>query len=622
MLLFHAGIPALSGGYLGVDAFFVLSGFLITSLLVREHERTGRISFPDFYARRIRRLLPAALVLVAATFAGAALLLPDIVARQQAWADGIASLLSVANIRFIAIATDYFAPTVEPSPFLQMWSLGVEEQFYLAWPALLALGLSAFHGDRGRMALATGVASAASLLLFAGGTLGPEATFYSLPTRAWELGIGALLALRGVRTGASQTPPLLLLAAAILLPAFDAGLGTLGSILACAAVALAIVGGRRPSRGGTLLASRPLRYLGKISYSLYLWHWPALVLLAPRIGVAAAVLLAFAAAAFSERFVEAPFRVGGLSGAPARRVLALGAASLLVGAGLAAALRPTLDGTIVIHPDGGTGGAGIEIRPRLAELSGDTPYEALGACYAQREDDAPPAIGCIFGDRAGRIRIALVGDSYAAQWYPALERIAGASGAALFVLAKTGCPQLLVPTRLVSTAAEYRSCAPYGEGSRSRLAAFDPDLIVTAYGEFALAAPRGRDDAREADAMRAGLKELLSIAPVAYIAPVPVQPMDPVSCLDAHRADPGACAADATAGATFPLAGRDRLALAGLRLFVVDPRPLFCIGDRCPLVDPSGVVRNRDAKHASATYAAWSWQGLAQLLREQGVELP
>ncbi|RLT21664.1 MAG: acyltransferase, partial [Candidatus Aquidulcis sp.] len=289
VVLFHSGFSTFSGGFLGVDAFFVLSGFFITSLITREIFETAQFSFARFYARRIRRLLPAVVVVVLVTFVGLTLLISSVVARQEAWSDGIASLLSVANIRFIAVSTDYFAPVVEPSPFLQMWSLSVEEQFYLVWPALLVVAFTLLRRNRLLVALAVGVISLTSLLLFLSGVLGSEATFYSLPTRAWELGLGAYIAIRGTRSNLSQTTALLLAAAAFIIPVFNADLVPGASVLICVAVALIIAGGQRQTWGGRLLVSSPMRFLGKISYSLYLWHWPAIVLLAPKIGMPLAI---------------------------------------------------------------------------------------------------------------------------------------------------------------------------------------------------------------------------------------------------------------------------------------------------------------------------------------------
>ena len=621
VVLFHSGLSAFSGGFLGVDAFFVLSGFLITSLITREIFETTQFSFARFYARRIRRLLPAVVVVVLVTFVGLGLLMSSVVSRQEAWGDGIASLLSVANIRFIAVSTDYFAPVVEPSPFLQMWSLSVEEQFYLVWPALLVVAFTLLRRNRQLVALAVGVISLISLLLFLSGVLGLEATFYSLPTRAWELGLGAYIAIRGTRSNLSQTTALLLAAAAFIIPVFNADLVPGASVLTCVAVALIIAGGQRQTWGGRLLTSSPMRFLGKISYSLYLWHWPAIVLLAPKIGMPLAIGAALLAATASERFVEAPFRTGQFSVAPARRILAVGAVVLLSGVGLAAALRPELGGAIFIKPNG-QGGEGIKIQPSIENLAADTPYKALGSCYSLRDESTPPPDGCVFGNPSGEFRIALVGDSYAAQWFPAFQRIAEDTGATLLVLAKTGCPQLLVPTRFTSTTAQYQTCAPYSERVRGQLEAFEPDLIVTAYGDFLLESDSERNLAHEADAMRSGILRLLSVAPVVYISPVPVQPIDPVSCLDTHRDDPRTCIADPKVPETYPHAERDQIALSGLEAYAVDPQSLFCTGGTCPLVDSTGIVRNRDAKHVSATYSAAVWERVLRLLGESGAPTP
>ena len=621
VVLFHSGLSAFAGGFLGVDAFFVLSGYLITSLIAREIFKSTQFSFLHFYSRRIRRLLPAVVVVVFATFVGLSLLMSSVVARQEAWGDGIAALLSVANIRFIAVATDYFAPVVEPSPFLQMWSLSVEEQFYLVWPALLVVTFTLFRRNTQRVALAVGVISLTSLLLFLSGVFGSEATFYSLPTRAWELGLGAYIAIRGIRSNLSQTTALLLLAVAFLTPIFNADFVPGASVLTCVAVALIIAGGQRQTWGGRLLVSSPVRFIGKISYSLYLWHWPAIVLLAPKIGIPLAIGAALLAATASERFVEAPFRTGQFSVAPARRILAVGAVVLLSGAGLAAALRPELSGAIFIK-ENNQGEEKIKIQPSIENLAADTPYTVLDSCYSLRDESTPPTSGCVFGDSNGEFRIALIGDSYAAQWFPAFQRIAEDRGAALLVLAKTGCPQLLVPTRFTSNMAPYQTCAPYSERVRGQLEEFQPDLIVTAYGDFSLRSDSERNVAHEADAMRSGILQLLSVAPVVYVSPVPVQPMDPVSCLDTHRDNPLACTADPLAQETFPHAERDRMALRSLDAYTVDPQSLFCMGSQCPLVDPTGIVRNRDAQHLSATYSAAVWEGMLRLLGEVGISVP
>src|SRR4051794_1358599 len=281
VLLFHAGIPGIAGGFVGVDVFFVLSGFLITGLLIRERERTGRVSLSSFYARRARRILPAALVVTVATLAFATAVLPPLDVLRAA-DDAVAVALSVGNIRFAATATDYFAGVASPSPFLHYWSLGVEEQFYLVWPALLVLATRFGRPRIGAgVVLAIVVVASLALGIWLTGVAAPWA-FYSLPTRAWQLGLGGLLAIALDR---AYTGRLGIVAAIIgwagLTAVVIAGLAIdpampypgLVALVPTVGAAAVIAGGRASRSPAALLGVRPLRFLGRISFSLYLVHW-------------------------------------------------------------------------------------------------------------------------------------------------------------------------------------------------------------------------------------------------------------------------------------------------------------------------------------------------------------
>ena len=351
VVAYHAGLP-LPGGFVGVDVFFVLSGFLITGLLVRERERNGRISLPAFYARRARRILPAAAVTIAVT----ACAMPFFVSPldlSRFSGDGIASALSFVNVRFAAGDLDYFAPNGALSPFRQFWSLAVEEQFYLLWPALLVA--ATWRGTPRRVA---GAAIAAVLVaslvacVQVGQIAGPLA-FYLLPTRAWQLAAGGLLAIASPQV--SRMPGRL--AAALgwaAVPAlafaalrFDASLSYPGlyALLPTAAAAALVASGDRRGSPGAVLRAGPMRFLGRISYSLYLWHWPFLALPAVLLGAApsapltaALVAGAVVASYLSYRFVEQPFRRPGAhlpAAATLRRAAAVvtGVCVLTVGAG-------------------------------------------------------------------------------------------------------------------------------------------------------------------------------------------------------------------------------------------------------------------------------------------------
>jgi peptidoglycan/LPS O-acetylase OafA/YrhL len=295
VLAFHVGLLSgapvrLAGGFIGVDVFFVVSGFLITGLLVRERERTGSISFSHFYARRVRRILPAAAVSLAVAIPVAYAVM-GLLARLDVMTDGASSALSIANIRF-ALTTDYFNPS-NYSPFLHFWSLGVEEQFYLVWPLLfLVAGRLSYRGAAGALAVVLVASFAANLYIT---EQNPSFGFYMLPTRAWQMAAGGLLAIFVNSRAAGRLPRRIrrtgerlgialgwgaavsLIVAAVVINERVAYPGLAALAPTVAGVALIATGSSRFGPGA-LLRLWPVRFFGRISYSLYLWHWPILIL--------------------------------------------------------------------------------------------------------------------------------------------------------------------------------------------------------------------------------------------------------------------------------------------------------------------------------------------------------
>lgn len=321
VVLFHAGISSFGGGFVGVDIFFVISGYLITGILFRQIQG-GRFSIIEFYERRARRILPALFALMAIIyFVGLLILSPH--ALSSLSASIVAAALFSSNILFWYKSGGYFADDVETELMLHTWSLGVEEQFYIFFPLLL-WALARWRGA-GALKWGVGLVCAASFILSVCLTSNhPEANFYLLPTRVWELGIGALLAL-GMFPGTHRTAIVEAVATLGFVGIFCAifffnhatPFPGVTALLPClGALALLWAGMQRRTVVARLLETGPMVFIGKISYSFYLWHWPVLVYFRLRAGgedisaqhAVLAIAIAFVCAVLSYRYVEQPFR--------------------------------------------------------------------------------------------------------------------------------------------------------------------------------------------------------------------------------------------------------------------------------------------------------------------------
>ena len=697
VLLYHADIPGFPGGYIGVDVFFVLSGFLITGLLIRELRATGRISLPAFYARRARRLLPAAGLTLLVTLIASALLLPPLRVTDVA-ADTAAAGIYASNIRFALQATDYLASELPPSPILHFWSLGVEEQFYLVWPALLTLVAgSAFAAGRlragiRRVGVALAIVFVASLALGIWLTpLSQPWAFFSLPTRAWELALGGLLALPiASRVLSQRTAPWagwigvgLIVTSGVVLddgtlfPGTAALLPTIGAGL----VILAGLGqdGEDPAPRSVpgpavVLSLAPLRYLGRISYSLYLWHWPILVLPAVmaggplpdvlRVALAGAAILVASA---SQRWVEEPIRHGRIAGTRPRRVLAfagavtiaVAAAGIAVGSVSQASLRPsgpTVGGRIDdVEPltgarpsqapggpnasPGATPGVGAgspagtvapttlpplnaaavpaDLVPSLAETREDIPVLYSDGCHL-----SPAAVDsgeCAFGDVNSPTTLVLFGDSHAAQWFPTLERIAVERGWRLVSLTKSACPSTDLPIWSILYKRSYDECAAWREAAFERIDAERPALVVVSNARHYSIAIDGKLawSTDHEDVWSAGLDRTLERLrkpgrEVVLIGDTVRQTIDPPVCLSDHLDDAGACTTPYAEAVGTERLRLDREVASAAGAVFVDPTPWMCVTDPCPTVIGRFLIY-RDTHHMTATYA----RGLARVLEAE-----
>ncbi|HEX7443197.1 MAG TPA: acyltransferase, partial [Acidimicrobiales bacterium] len=328
VVLYHASFPGLSGGYVGVDVFFVISGFVITGVLLRERAATGGTSILHFYGRRCRRIIPAATLVIIATVTLAYVVLGVVYGNRTA-VDGRWTSVFLANVHFASVGTNYLSSQQSPSLLQNFWTLAVEEQFYLVYPTLFLVAAAVRSRVSLHVRLATGliVVIVASFVLSVAQTASnPTVAYFSPLTRAWELALGALVAvgarwLLTLSKGVAATMTWVGLGA-ILIAAFgfDSTTAYPGWLVAVPVVgaALIIAGGTPVPRHSaeSILRLAPFQWTGRLSYSIYLWHWPILMLAADAVGKLSLpfrqnlvwLAVALAASMVTFRLVENPVR--------------------------------------------------------------------------------------------------------------------------------------------------------------------------------------------------------------------------------------------------------------------------------------------------------------------------
>ncbi|MGO4649107.1 acyltransferase family protein [Nocardia sp. 2YAB30] len=663
VVLFHAGVPGIEGGFVGVDVFFVISGFLITGILCREAAGTGAFGLARFYGARARRLLPAAGIVLIATAIAAAVLLPPLQARQVL-GDGIASALYAGNYRLALRGTDYLAADAPPSPFQHFWSLGVEEQFYLVWPALIIA--TAWLVRRHRTAstsalpylivLAVVAALSFAISLIWTGALHPWA-FFSLPARAWELAAGGMVALsvvvwsrlpKSVAVAAGWVGLILIGVACTRLGGATPYPGT-AALVPVLGAALVIVSGCAEPRFGVcrVLAVPEMRAIGAVSYSWYLWHWPVLVL-APLVldhplglvGSLGAVAMAGGLAMLTQWLIENPVRFAARLRNSATLSLACGGASTAVAIGVALALlvlvpapvgrgtaAPALTLTAPETPAVATTGprdeavgqlvaqaqsaiaASAEIHavpsnltPSLANAAGDKAEVFVNGCVRSWHDVG--GAECASGDTGSATTVALVGDSHAAMWTPAFEQVAVPRHWRLETMAKVTCPLLDLPITSPYLGREYTECDEWRGQILARLRDERPRLIVVSMsrrygGDFGFVSY----DQAWIDSLHRLVAQMRAFgSAVLVLGGIPDPHSTVPACLSEHIDDASACApARPVAVNDAGIAAERAAATAGGGQYA-DLTPLFCTAARCPPIVGNNLVY-RDDNHLTASYS-------------------
>ena len=676
VVLFHAHVPGIGGGFVGVDVFFVISGFLITGLLWREVSGTGTVRLGGFYGARARRLLPASATVGIFIMVSAAVLLPSLESRDVMVA-GIASALYVSNYWFARQGIDYLAAGGVPSPFLHYWSLGVEEQFYLVWPALIIatawLIRRARQRSGGDRKLTTSqrpyviVLVVVAIMSFALSVvvtnLMQPVAFFSLPTRAWQLAAGGLVALTAAGwgslspraaafTGWAGLGVIVLactqLSAATLYPGTAALLPTLGAVLVIGA------GCANPSGGcGRVLGLSPMRAIGRVSYSWYLWHWPILLLLlwaiAPVTGHApllalGGVLLSLGLAALTLRFIENPLRYStrvrrspgrslALGGVATAMVVVLGVVLYTpapVGRGapaatLTVAVSPLPAGSPMAAYDAAVQSAFGQVQaavtasadlravpsnldPQLAAKSPIAPQGPKGDANCFRGIFQVGQSECASGETVSATTVALIGDSNASMWLPALNQVAAQQHWRLETMTRAGCPMLDLPFNNPVTGQPYTECEASRAEIFARLQTERPRLVVVSmlrrYGPlYGLDESFNSYDPAWISSLTRLAQELRGTgAEVLVLGPIP-DPGGLVSlCLSNNLDDARACSPPRSDAVNKSGIAAEAAATAAGGGQYVDLSDLFCTADRCPIIIGNTLVYS-DHIHVTAEYA-------------------
>jgi peptidoglycan/LPS O-acetylase OafA/YrhL len=647
VVAFHAGLARARGGFIGVDVFFVLSGYLVTRILLDDLTSEGRIGAKRFYARRARRVLPAALVTLVVTAVAYALVATP--AERFQIVDGVrAAFVYLANWLFVHQSTDYFAPSVTSSPVLHFWSLAVEEQFYLLWPLLLG-GLwvaTRRAGTRQIVALRSVVVVAAVASAGAALTIGAtnlERAYYGTDTRAYQLLAGAALALtpqlfasarlagRVARWGSAAA-----MVALFVLASSAFAMSPISRGVFVAAVAVVLIVTLEQAHGGLVaraLSWEPVAYLGRISYGVYLWHWPVIVIAlhgrnisAPKLFVIS-VVLSTALAAISYRLLEQPIRTSRALDRYRVPVVAVGlAASLVCGVVVAPVILEP--GNTSVSASGVNGPSATKLR--LLD-------------WRVALEDIPPLPNCtgraVFKctlEHGSGTRVLLIGDSVARAWIPTFRGIAKQRSWKFSVATRPVCPWQRGLQNFLTPALRAVCRGHQEDWYEHVIPKLDPEIIILAHQAYddpgfpvsffdsddsGVLADSPRLESVLDDASDASLQVLRgSGRQVVILEPLPVAPppFDPLNCLS-KGGDSSQCTYRANRGPT-PLERHYRsYADDHDRVVSVDADRLVC--PRLPICDPviGRIIVKRDPTHLTATFARSLVDPMDALLRRSGV---
>ncbi len=634
VLLYHIGLPGASGGFAGVDVFFVISGFLITGQLAKEADARGAISLSKFYARRAKRIFPAAALVLLATMGLTFAFLP-VTRWREVGGDIFASAAYFTNLRLASRSVDYLAEDSVSSPVQHFWSLAVEEQYYIVWPLLIVAGLYAFRRWLRPRTILWAILALIALPSFAYSVYltgaDPGSAYFVTPTRMWELGIGAAVAL-GANHWLRISPRIAQILgwvglAAIVVTTFAVSAqtpwpGLMASVPTLGAAAIIVSGFSAGAVGPVwILGTRPFCWVGAISYSLYLWHWPLIEVATARFGAlplhyGAGLLVVSAGLAFATlKLVENPIRYSAAMSENPRYALSSGLNFSFVGAvaGLGLMLFASSGNTVSGAKSSAKGAAVLRERPRNdpagapidsvewmtplpAQATQDLPEVYSDGCHVQFNEtrDKP----CFYGRKDAPFTVALVGDSKVAQWLPALELLATKNDWRILVETKSSCGFNSATVHYKGK--PYTACATWNRAVlKTLLGPEKPDVVVTSQALSRVKeGVTGVDpDMVEALADAWGKLESAGVKVIA-LADNPDPKKNVYECVAENPGKLTKCAFPRTEGRGTPAL---REAAARTKIPFIDLTDAICPTSRCaPVI--GNVLVYRQTSHLTKTY--------------------
>jgi peptidoglycan/LPS O-acetylase OafA/YrhL len=622
----HAGLPGLAGGFIGVDVFFVLSGYLITGLLVRERTDTGQIRYIRFLARRLKRLLPVLLVMLVLVLVAASILLSAYEVRMQS-GSFLFSTTWTSNLFFAFVERDYFSALQSEDLFLHTWSLGIEEQFYLVWPWLVSLAFLFVANQtdvkRSRSALLgilAGLFVASFLLCLYWSRTQPLLSFYMMPSRGWQFALGAGVFvwfhnLQHSREATARLVPspsfelpisivglVLIIGSAVLLTP-DVSYPSYLALFPSIGAAMVIAAGIRSKKGvSSILAHRNFTWLGDHSYSLYLWHWPVLILggsfglTNSPVGIASLLGISVFLAVLSYRFVELPFWKGHFRKARPVRAILVSVLAMVAVIGVAEGLKRN-----VYDPPVQTMTAdGYDPRMDWSRAIYDTGLD----CDTWYFEASP--VPCGIGARDGESLAVLFGDSIGVQWSSLVTGIFSAPDWQVIVLTKSSCAIVDEPQYYDLAGGEYEICRQWRNAAIEYIGDLKPDVVIVGSGSY-----YGLSDSQWVDGTARVLSKLASAADkVVVVAGTPKLTFDGPSCLEepyrfSFRLSDSTreCEEALHASNSIDVANYLSLAAAGFdRVSVLDLGDMVCPDLRCSASTAGGMAVFRDSQHLTTTF--------------------